>query len=86
MGQVGRWLRRHRDLLELVHGLDALRQPIGRLERLVHLDHVAVHLLEVLVDELVDDLRGQVHPDVQDAALVLSLERLDQVFLDVRDD
>ena len=40
----------------------------------------------MLVDELIYNLRGQVHPNVQDAVLRLVLERLKQVFLDVADD
>ena len=56
MGQYRRWFHHRGYSLELVHGLDALCQPVCRLYSLVHLDQVFVHLLKVLVDELIDDL------------------------------
>ena len=40
----------------------------------------------MLIDKLVHNLRGQVHPDVQDAVLRLVLERLEQVLFDIADD
>lgn len=51
----------------------------------VHLEQVTVHLREVLIDELVDDLRGQVNPNVQNPVLWRPLEGFNKVLLDVGD-
>lgn len=76
----------HRHFLQLIHDLDAVGKLIGGLERPVHLDEVFVHLVKVLVDELVDDLRRQVHPDVEDPVLALAFESLEQVALNIGHD
>lgn len=86
MGQLGRRLRQGRDLLQLLHRHDTLRKSFSRFQSFVHFDQVLVHLREVLIDKLVHNLRGQVHPDVQDAVLRLVLERLEQVLFDIADD
>ena len=64
------------DLLKLLHRLDTLRESLGRLESAVHLEQVFVHLLKVLVDKLVHNLRGQVDPDVEDSIFTPTLEGL----------
>ena len=67
--------------LELVHDLDALGQSLRGLGCPIHFDHVLVHLVKVRVDELVHDLRGQVHPDVENPVLLVAFECLLQVLL-----
>ena len=83
MGEYRRRLQQSGHFLELVHRLDTLRQLVCRLDSLIHLEQVLVHLLEVLVDKLVHYLRGQVDPNVENSVLVFAAEGLDEVFLDV---
>ena len=64
----------HRHFLQLIHDLDAVGKLIGGLDCPVHLYEVFVHLVKVLVDELIDDLRRQVYPDVKDPVLALAFE------------
>jgi len=40
----------------------------------------------MLIDELVDNLRRQVDPDVEDSVLTLPLEGFKQIFLNIRHD
>ena len=80
------WLGERGDLLQLVHRHDALGEFIRGFERLVHLDQIFVHFREVLVNELVHDLRRKVDPDVQDSIFCLVFEGLEKVLLDVADD
>lgn len=61
-------------------------QLLSRLESLVHFHEVFVHLLEVLIDELVDDLRRQVNPDVEDSVLVFAFKSLEQVLFHIGHD
>ena len=66
--------------------MDALRQPLRRLRGEVNALHFAVHLNEVVVDELVDDLSRQIDPNVEDAALSFLFEGVLEVFLDIGND
>ena len=52
-------------------------QLFSRLESLVHFHKVLVHLLKVLIDELVDNLRRQVNPDVEDSVFVFAFKSLE---------
>ena len=83
MGLLGWRLAHGGDFLELVHDLDGLCKSLSCLHGLVHLNQVFIHLFKMLVDELIDDLRWQVHPNVKYAVLVLATEGLKQVFLDI---
>ena len=76
----------HRHFLQLIHDLDAVGELISGLYCPVHLYEVFVHLVKVLVDELIDDLRRQVHPDVEDPILALAFESLEQVALNIGND
>ena len=86
VGLLGRWLRCCRYLLKLFHDLDTLGQPLRSFVSFVHLEQVAIHLREVLIDELVDDLRWQVDPDVEDSVFLCPLEGLNKIFLDIGND
>ena len=50
---------------------------------LIHIQKVFVHLLKVLIDELIDDLRRQVDPNVQDSVFSFAFESLEQILLDI---
>jgi len=79
------WLM-HTKLLELVHDVDGLCQSLRCSLSDIHLLNVFVHLLKVLVNELVDNLRGKVYPDVENTVLLAIFESVLQVLLDVGDD
>ena len=72
-------------LLQLLHDLDALSKSLSSLRRFVHLDDVSVHFVKVLVDELVDDLRGKVHPNVKNSVLTFAFKGIKKVLLNVGD-
>ena len=70
----------------MVHRLDTLSQLLCRLFGLVNLHEISIHLVEVLINELIDDLGRQVNPNVENSVLILSLEGFEEVLLDVGDD
>ena len=85
MGLLGRRQGQRAKFPELLHRLDALRELVRLFQSPVYLLELPVHLGEVLVDEVVNNLWGQLDPDVEDSVLTLALESLEQVLLDIRD-
>ena len=71
-----RKLRLYGNFLELLHYLNALSKSLSCLLSFVHFYQVSIHLIKVLVDELIDDLRRQVDPDVQDSILALAFKSI----------
>ena len=74
---------KHRHILELIHHLDASSEFVSAFQSLIHRDEVLVHLVKVLIDELVDDLRREVDPYVKNSVLVLTLEGLQKVTFNI---
>jgi len=78
--------RNGRELLQLVHDLDRLNEAARRVACSVNLLQCRVHLLEMTADELIDNLRGQIDPDIKDTVLIsIILERILQILLDSLD-
>ena len=85
MGLLGRRQGQRAKFLELLHRLNALCELVSLLQSPIYLLELPVHLGEVLVDEVIDNLWRQFEPDVEDSVLTLALESLEQVLLDIRD-
>ena len=70
----------------MIHSLNTLGKSLCRFNGTIHFNQIFIHLIEMLIDELVDNLRRQVDPDVEDSVLTLPLEGFKQIFLNIRHD
>lgn len=80
---------RHRliltQFLKLLHHVDAARQSFSGLGCHVHLVDVAVHLAEVVIHQLIHNLRRQIYPNVQNTSFIPPLKCFFQILFNCRD-